>query len=101
MNLDVKEIDKVEIASVIDKEQHEITPKFLGRFVSKIDGGKLYQLHVESKQISLVDIEHSDVVGISGKSKSKLTLEKGFIYVEALNTKNAIKRILKGKGFKL
>lgn len=99
MNLDLKE--KIEVVPQITKEQHESTPTFLGKFLSKIDGGKLYKLHVESKQLSLVEIDYPDTISLTGKIKNKLILEKGYIYVEALNPKNAIKRILKGKGFKL
>ena len=82
---------KQEINVKIDKEL-----KFIGS-VRKIRGHSIFSYNIETNEIKLADIDRKVLVGLDGDPiyKERVHLEKNCIYVQALNKKNAIKRIMK------
>jgi hypothetical protein len=71
---------------IVIGEQKE--KKHLGKYVPRIDGGKIFEYNPETGY--LVEVLRNEV------SSKKIFTNKGCYYVEALNTKNAIKKLKKG-----
>jgi hypothetical protein len=78
------------------KKKKEIS-KF-GTYRKKIKNGKIFCIDKKTEQVKEAMYEKSNIASFKlGSRKSKLVIEKGKIYVEALNAKNAIKKIKQGK----
>lgn len=96
---DLNVIDNIEL-SVTKKQEHEY--KLIGSHVPKIDGYTIFEYNMETKEIvpAVYQTEDAYILDLSNLSNPvnsrKLHLNKGCIYVEALNIKNAIKHLKKG-----
>lgn len=92
--LNVETAKKIEINV---KKQQEQEYKHIGRYKPQIDGYKIFKFNKETREISLATYREDDTFVLGGANKKKLDLEKGHVYVEAINMKNAIKRLINGK----
>lgn len=71
--------------------------KKLGEYRPKIDGGKLYAYNRQTRVLSEATYTDSTTYDLTGSNRKTLHVEPDSIYVEAINTKNALKHITKGK----
>jgi hypothetical protein len=78
------ELKPLVVHEIVIGEQKE--KKYLGKYTRKIKGGKIFEYNPATKMINELDTE-----------QSKVFSEKGCFYVEALNFKNALIRLQKGK----
>lgn len=78
----------------VQKKQHEF--HFIGD-VKRIKGHILFSYNTVTKEIKQAVIERTVEIGIDFQPiyKNKVCVEKDCIYVQALNEKNAIKKINK------
>lgn len=91
--LNKERLAKTEISQ---KQQREY--KLIGK-ARKVPWHTLFSFNTESKEIKVADMNSSVAIGfdLKPKTSNKVLIEKGCIYVQALNRKNAIK-ILKREG---
>lgn len=72
--------------------------KRIGVITPKIDGGKIFIYDPSRKLLGHAKITYPDEVDINGKTSSpRIDIQPGCVYLEALNIKNAERRLLKGK----
>ena len=69
----------------------------LGSYRRRIDGGRIYRFDRKSNTMILADYKEEDTYDPDESNRAKLVIEKNSIYIEALNKKNAYKRLIKGK----
>lgn len=93
MKLDGKIATEIEIA-VKKKQQQEY--RKLGDYTPKIDGYTIFEYDKEAKTILPASFRTYDVYVIGGANRPILDVKKGCVYVEALNKKNALKRLKRG-----
>ena len=93
MVLKQEEILGIEIA--IEKRQ-EHNYKLLTVVTPKIDGYRVFKYNKITKELTLATFRHSDTYVIGGNNNPILDIEKDCVYVEAINTKNAIKHLKNG-----
>ena len=94
MRLDEKEI--LAAKQVIEqkvKQQQEY--KKLGTYIKQVDGGCIYAFNPKTGELKPAEYKTELVFG--QKPRKRLDVEPGWVYVEALNEKNAWKRLKKGK----
>lgn len=88
-----KDSDDLRIEQVIKKknEFHLIGSQ------RKIKGHTLYAFNTVTKEIKVAPVERMFFFGFNGNVtyKNKLTVEKDCIYLQALNEKNARKRLIR------
>ena len=88
-----KDIDDLRIEQVVKKknEFHLIGSQ------RKIKGHTLYAFNTMTKEIKVAPVERKVFFGFNGNMtyKNELTVEKDCIYLQALNEKNARKRLLR------
>lgn len=91
----IEDVDALVIEEKV-KEQKEL--KLIGKYMPRIDGGKIFEYNFGSNIIQEVKLEESSVYDPTVKSgKKKLNTQSKCAYVEALNMKSAIKRLMTGK----
>lgn len=88
--------NKIEV-SVNQKQQKEY--KLIGSYVPKIDGYRIFEYNFETKVLRPAQFRMSDTYILGGVNKKILDANKGCVYIEALNEKNALKRLLRGDIF--
>lgn len=96
MILDDKIVTDIEI-SVNKKQQQEY--KKLGEYTPSIDGYAIFEYNRETKSLNPATFRQSDVYVIGGTNRPILETSPNCVYVEALNEKNAIKRLRRGDIF--
>ena len=88
-----KDSDDVRIEQVVKKknEFHLIGSQ------RKIKGHNLYAFNTMTKEIKVAPMERKMFLGYDGAViyKNEITVEKGYIYLQALNEKNARKRLIR------
>ena len=88
-----KDRDDVRIEQVVKKknEFHLIGSQ------RKVKGHTLYAFNTVTKEIKVAPVERKVYFGFNGNVtyKNELTVEKNCIYLQALNEKNAKKKLLK------
>ena len=93
-----KDSDDLRIEQVIKKknEFHLIGSQ------RKIKGHTLYAFNTVTKEIQVAAVERKVFLGLDGNMtyKNELTVEKDCIYLQALNEKNARKRLIR-MGYRL
>ena len=88
---------KQDIEIAINKKQ-EKEYKLLGRYRPKIDGYKIFEYDIVAQELKEATFITSDTFVLDkGPKNKKLDTKPNCVYVEALNERNAIKRIIKGK----
>lgn len=74
----------------------------LGSFRPKINGGRIYIYNPEKKILGRALVTTTDEVAIGegnkGISNKRIDIVPGCAYIEAINLKNAKKKLLKGNG---
>lgn len=85
--------ENIEIA-IQKRQQSEY--KLLGSFVPKIDGYTVFEFDSATRQFSPATYRVSENYVLGGSNNKKLDVKKGCVYVEALNEKNALKRLKRG-----
>ena len=88
--------NKIEV-SVNKKQQKEY--KLIGSYVPKIDGYRIFEYNLETKVLRPAQFRTSYTYILGGTNKKILDANKGCVYIEALNEKNAVKRLLRGDVF--
>lgn len=81
--------------NVAVKEEKEL--KFLGTYRKKINGGKFYRYCKKENKMFQAEYKKEETYKIGQPNQHKLVVKKDSIYIEALNIKNDIKRLRKGK----
>lgn len=88
-----KDSDDLRIEQVVKKknEFHLIGSQ------RKVKGHTLYAFNIVTKELMVVSLERKLILGFDGNVmyENKLTVEKNCIYFQALNEKNAKKKLLK------
>lgn len=93
MKLDGQLISDIEIA-VQKKQQQEY--RKLGDYKPSIDGYTIFEYDKEAKTIMPASFRENETYVIGKENRPILDVKKGCIYVEALNVKNAVKRLKRG-----
>ena len=86
-------LSDVEIA--VQKKQQQECRK-LGEYTPHIDGYTIFEYDKEAKTILPASFRANETYVIGGQNRPILDVKKGCVYVEALNMKNAIKRLKRG-----
>lgn len=94
MKLEGQIIADIEIA-VQKKQQQEY--RKLGDYAPTIDGYTIFEYDKEAKTILPASFRTNETYVIGEENRPILDVKKGCTYVEALNVKNAIKRLKCGK----
>ena len=94
MKIDGQIIADIEIA-VQKKQQQEY--RKLGEYTPKIDGYNIFEYDKEAKTILPASFRTNETYAIGEENRPILDVKKGCAYVEALNIKNAIKRLKRGE----
>ncbi len=81
--------------SIVKKQQQEY--KLLGKYSKRIDGGKIWEYNIDTKELKLAEFRYSEIYIIGSCENKKLDVKKNCIYVEAINRNNAIKHLRNGK----
>lgn len=81
---------KPEVEQVI-KDQKERT--FIGCYRPKVKGGRIYRYDMSTGTMHQAELKVSETKG----ERSKIHMVPESIYIEALNKRNAFKRLIKGK----
>ena len=88
-----KDSDDLRIEQVVKKknEFHLIGSQ------RKVKGHTLYAFNIVTKELMVASVERKVLLGFDGNVmyENKLTVEKNCIYLQALNEKNAKKKLLK------
>jgi hypothetical protein len=95
MKIEKHDLIKVDVELVVNKNQ-EKRYSLIGSYKPRIDGGYVFRYCIETKTIQKAEYKTSDTIKLDGKPSKTLIVKKNSIYVEALNEKNAMKRIKKG-----
>lgn len=92
----VEKKERVEVISEVEKpdEKHHT---LLARARMTIDGGSVFEYNADINELRPCDWEFSDTVALGQEPRNKIVVNKNCIYLEALNLKNALKRVKKGK----
>jgi len=93
MKLEGQIVADIEIA-VQKKQQQEY--RKLGDYTPTIDGYTVFEYDKEAETILPASFRTSEVYVIGGENRPILDVKKGCTYVEALNVKNALKRLKRG-----
>lgn len=93
MKLDGQLLTDIEIA-VQKKQQQEY--RKLGDYTPRIDGYTIFEYDKEAKKIAPASFRTNDTFIIGQENRPILDVKKGCVYVEALNIKNALKRLRRG-----
>ncbi len=93
MKLDGQIVADIEIA-VQKKQQQEY--RKLGDYTPTIDGYTIFEYDKEAKTILPASFRTNETYVIGGENRPILEVKNGCIYVEALNIKNALKRLKRG-----
>lgn len=86
--------DKIEIA--IQKKQ-QIEKKVVAKHLSRIDGGKMWCYNRETKEIKEAVFMPETNFYIHRANDKRIDITPNCVYVEAINKKNALRRIQQGK----
>lgn len=84
--------------SIKQKKEH----RKIGRFRKKIKNGKIYEYDTKTKVLTELNLGESDLKNYDPKNRQyldqyKRVVKKSCMYVEAINFKNALKKLEKGK----
>lgn len=92
---EIKSVDKDQV-SIVDQREVKSEKKFVGR-INRIKGLTLYKMSMTSGQISKVDLKPEITIRFSKAPKEvvEAKYEEGFLYVQALNDKNAKRKFTK------
>lgn len=88
--------DKTEVVSQIEK-QEEQNKGLIGSWRITIDGGTVFEYDSGNNTIAPCDWEYDEVLVLGEKPRKKVIVKENCIYVEALNVKNAVRRMKKGR----
>lgn len=86
--------DKIEIA--IQKKQ-QVEKRIVAKHLSRIDGGKMWCYNRETKEISEANFYETPNYYIHKPNDKRIDITPNCVYVEAINKKNALRRIQLGK----
>jgi len=86
--------DKIEIA--IQKKQ-QIEKKIVARHLSRIDGGKMWCYNREAKELTEAKFYETPNFYTHKPNQKRIDITPNCVYVEAINKKNALRRIQQGK----
>lgn len=76
----------------------EIHYTLLANYVKKVDGGRIWKINKETKEVSEALFRTGDTYSIKDNGAAdKVDVERGFWYVEALNSTNALKKLKQDK----
>lgn len=76
----------------------EIHYTLLANYVKRVDGGRIFKINKETKEVSEALFRAGDTYSSKDNGTAdKVDVEKGFWYVEALNIYNAFKKLKQGK----
>ncbi len=79
----------------VNKSQHKEYRK-IGDYQPKIDGYVIFEYNKESGDLSPASFRQNTTYEIGGKNRRVLDVNPGCVYIEALNERNAIKRLARG-----
>ena len=87
----ILEKDKVSILKDAQKEY-----KMVG-FQKRVAGHILFEFNTEINQLNRAKVNHEAILNMDGSvsNKARVNIKKGCVYVQAMNEKNAIKKLIK------
>ena len=83
------------VNEVVAPKKYDV--RHIGSVQRRIDGGKIFVFSFETGSLKEAEFEQPKEFNVSGANNPKLMLLKNCAYVEALNLKNAKKRLYSGK----
>lgn len=86
-------LEQIEIA--IQKRQQQEFKK-IDEYSPKIDGYSIFEICKSTGNIKIAELTTNTDYVLGGVNRSKLVIKPNCIYVEALNVKNAVKRLIRG-----
>lgn len=93
---ELKPIDKLAKQEIVAPQEKQFEQVFIGR-IKPHQGHTLFEIDIETGEINKAKFESTDVKwedavnGIISK-KRKVIVKTGYIYISALNEKNALKK---------
>ena len=91
---EIKSADKLVIE---EKARQTKEFKKIGSYCPRIDGGSIYEYDIHSGRLGPAEYKKTDIFVVGGSNRQKLIVKKDCVYLEALNVKNAFKRLKAGK----
>lgn len=89
--LELKEKEKLEIVA---NQKKQIEHEYIGLIVP-YDGHKMWEIEIATGNIK--EAKYSNTTfNAFGENKKEIIVKEGFLYVSALNQKNAFKKAIKG-----
>ena len=88
---------------IIQEVKKNVEYKLLGKYRRKIDGGTIFSVNMETGAITEAKYRTNETLKLEHWKNTKqptqknIDVEKGMIYVEALNKKTVLDRLKKGK----
>lgn len=87
--------ENVKELNIVDAKKQEFS--LLRKYRMTIDGGKIFRYCLATGHLFHAEYKKNDTFVINGTNNKELVIVPGSLYVEALNYRNAMKRVQKGK----
>lgn len=81
------------------KKNERLEYKKIASHRRTIDGSTIFQYEISSRVLSRAELIDCKTFDLNGSNNPRLHTRKGCVYVEAINEKNAIKRLKRGDFF--
>jgi len=91
----LKDNEQIAIEEMVNKRQ-EKEYSLIGNHLKTIDGGKIFEYNLETGEFKEAIFNFPDVYILFGDNNPQLDVNPNCCYVEAINMKNAKKRLLRG-----
>lgn len=94
--IDQSTADQIEI--VCEQRKNEERTR-IGEYLPQIDGGTVFEYDRKTRKMKPATLRHSETFDLTGSNRPILDAKPGCFYIEALNLKNAAKRLSRGDFF--
>jgi hypothetical protein len=94
----MKEIEQLPVVPVLEQlveKQQKENLQLLGVHVMRIDGGKMWEVDLANNSAVPARYQENDVYDTKQGGKKQLIIKHGFIYTEAINSQNALRKAQK------
>ncbi len=79
------------LEQLVEKQQKE-NLQLLSVHVMRIDGGKMWEVDLSAGSVVPAKYQENDVYDVKQGGRKQLIIKHGFIYVEAINAQNALRK---------
>lgn len=89
----MKEIEQTApvLEQLVEKKQKE-NLQLLTVHVMRIDGGKMWEVDLSTGSVAPAKYQENDVYDVKQGGRKQLIIKHGFIYTEAINYQNALRK---------